>query len=404
MSAKPWTVIYCRLFQAVLKIGHYFVGYRMPEYLEGAGMIKKLSPFMQEKGLHAPLVVTDRGMVQRSQVQPMLEGFEKNGIQYALHILEKSNPTDMDVETGYAVFCQQHCQCIIAIGGGSAMDCAKAIAAKCAQPKKSVAQLQGLFRVHRKVPTLLTIPTTAGTGSETTLAAVITDTKTHRKASINDPVLIPRYAVLDAELTATLPPYLTAITGMDALSHAVECYTNHTYNTPLENKLARQAAQMIYENLPKVYENGGDMEARQKMQLAAFYAGRAFTRGCVGNVHALGHPLGSLYGIDHGLAMAVLLPQVMRSYGEKAHKRLAELADACGIKGQSDAEKANALLQWMEDVNKKMNLPAGFPQIREEDVEQIVTWAQKESNPLYPVPVVWGKEEMQNILHQLMAG
>ncbi len=385
--------LYCRAFQAVLKLGNYFMGYRMPEYLEGAGKLGQLGQFLAEKKIHDVLVVTGSGMVRRGQAQPMLEGFEAAGIRYTVKAFDRTDPTTEDVEAGYRAFRDQGCKAIVALGGGSRIDCAKGIAAKAARPRKSVTKLQGLLKVLRPVPTLIAIPTTAGAGSETTVAAVITDSVTHRKASINDPFLIPKYAVLDPELTASLPPETTAATGMDALAHAVEAYTNGTYNTRLENELALKAVRLIHGNLQRAWENGRDLEARQAMQLGAFYAGRAFTRGCVGYVHAIGHTLGGLYGVPHGQAMAALLPKVMRAYGPKVYKRLARLAEACGIAGQNDVEKAEAFLSWMEAMNEQMGMPSRFPQIREEDIPQMAAWADKEANPLYPVPVIWGKAE-----------
>ena len=223
----------------------------------------------------------------------------------------------------------------------------------------------------------------------------------HRKAAINDPFLIPKYAVLDPELTVNLPPYTTATTGMDALAHAVEAYTNKTYNTKLEDKLARDAVKLIHDNLLTVYEDGSNLEARQNMQRAAFYAGRAFTRGCVGYVHAIGHTLGSLYSIPHGLAMAVLLPRVMREFGAPAHKRLAELADVCGIPGSNDAEKAEAFISWIEETNARMQLPSNFEMIQDKDIEQMISWAVKEANPLYPVPVIWDREDFKNFIDKI---
>jgi alcohol dehydrogenase class IV len=256
------------------------------------------------------------------------------------------------------------------------------------------------FSIEPIVP-FVAIPTTAGAGSETTVAAVITDAKTHRKAAINDPFLIPKYAVLDPELTTGLSPYTTATTGMDALAHAVEAYTNGTYNTKLENRLAKEAVKLIHDNILIVFEEGDNLEARQNMQRGAFYAGRAFTRGCVGYVHAIGHTLGGLYGVAHGLAMAVLLPKVMAAYGEAAHKRLAELADVCGIKGASDAEKAKAFISWMEETNAKMDLPDKFDMIQDKDIKQMVAWASKEANPLYPVPVVWSKKDFRQFIQSI---
>ena len=394
-------VLWCRIFQSVLKVGNYFMGYRMPEYLEGAGKIRELGAFLKEKDINDVLIVTGAGMVRRGQVQPMLDGFEAHGIRYALQTYATTDPTSDDVELGYRTYKEKGCKAIVALGGGSRIDCAKGIAAKAVHPKKTVAQLQGLLKVHRPIPPFVAIPTTAGAGSETTVAAVITDSVTHRKASINDPFLIPKYAVLDPELTVGLPPYTTATTGMDALAHAVEAYTNKTYNTKLENKLAREAVKLIHDNILVAFEDGTNLEARQNMQRAAFYAGRAFTRGCVGYVHAIGHTLGGLYGVAHGLAMAVLLPHVMRKFGASAHKRLAELADVCDIGGGNDAEKADAFIRWIEQTNAKMGLPDKFDLVKEEDVEQMITWAKKEANPLYPVPTVWGRADFRLLIESI---
>ena len=391
-------LIWCRTFQAVLKVGNYFMGYRMPHYLEGPGKIAELGNFLKEKNLNDVLVVTGSGMVRRGQVKPMLDGFDAAGIRYTLQTYDTTDPTSDDVEAGYKTFKANGCKTIVALGGGSRIDCAKGIAAKAVHPRKKVSQLQGLLKVHWPIPTFVAIPTTAGAGSETTVAAVITDSATHRKAAINDPFLIPKYAVLDPELTTGLPPYTTATTGMDALAHAVEAYTNHTYNTKLENRLAKEAVKLIHDNILIAFEDGKNLEARQNMQRGAFYAGRAFTRGCVGYVHAVGHTLGGLYGVAHGLAMAVLLPHVMREFGASAHKRLAELADVCGIEGRNEAEKANAFIAWIEETNAKMGLPNGFDVIQDKDIPQMIAWARKEANPLYPVPVVWGEKDFRRLI------
>lgn len=394
-------VLWCRTFQAVLKVGNYFMGYRMPTYLEGPGKIRELGAFLKEKNINDVLVVTGTGMVRRGQVQPLLDGFESAGIRYTLQAFDHPDPSSDDVELGFKTYQENGCKALVALGGGSRIDCAKGIAAKAVHPKKKVSQLQGLLKVHWPIPPFVAIPTTAGAGSETTVAAVITDSATHRKAAINDPFLIPKYAVLDPELTVGLPPYTTATTGMDALAHAVEAYTNHTYNTKLENRLAKEAVKLIHDNILVAFEDGANLEARQNMQRGAFYAGRAFTRGCVGYVHAVGHTLGGLYGVAHGLAMAVLLPHVMREFGASAHRRLAELADVCGIGGENEAEKANAFIRWIEETNKKMGLPDSFDVIREEDIDQMIAWASKEANPLYPVPVVWSKKDFRRFIQSI---
>ena len=372
---------YCRIFQAVLKAGNYFMGYRMPDYIEGPGCIKRMPELLKKDNVNNILLVTGPNITKRGLNRGLMEALDEAGISYTVFNHIGANPTSDMVEEGVKLYHEKGCQAIIAFGGGSPMDCAKGIGARIARPNKSIVQLQGLLKVFKKIPVFYAVPTTAGSGSETTVAAVITDTATHHKAAIMDTHLIPRCAVLDPELTIDLPPFTTACTGMDALSHAVEAYTNHTYNTKLENDLAKQAVKLIYDNLLNAYKDGANIEARQNMQKAAFFAGRAFTRGCVGYVHAVGHTISGLYNIAHGLAMAVILPHVMRQYGPAAYPRLAELADVCGIEGASNAERANRFILWIEDMNREMGLPAGLDMIKEQDIPQMIKWAMKEGNP-----------------------
>ena len=393
--------LFCRTFQLGMKIGNYVMPYRMPEYIEGAGCIEKLPAWIKEKNIKNVLIVTDKKLMSMGLLDSMLKAMEKENIRYSIFDEIEPNPTDIDVEKGYKIFSENKCKAIVAFGGGSPMDCAKAIGAKAVKPHKTVAELQGLLKVLKKTPPLFAVPTTSGTGSETTVAAVITDSKTHHKASINDPVLIPEYAVLDPVLTVGLPPYITAITGMDALCHAVESYTNHTYCTETENRLAKEAVKLIFENLYEAYQNGENLDARANMQKAALFAGRSFTRGCVGYVHAIGHTLGGLYGIPHGLAMSVILPHVMKKYGTSAEKRLAELADFCGIGGNSDSEKAAVFIAKIEDMNEKMGLPKGFDVIRSEDIPKMIKWADTEANPLYPVPEIWDKKDFCELIENI---
>lgn len=393
--------IFDRTFQLGMKAGNYFLGYRMPEYIEGAGCIKELPKMILERGVNNVLLVTDKGILSLGLTKGLEDAMNEAGLKYTVFSDLQPNPTDENIEAGYKVFKDNGCLGIVAFGGGSAMDCAKGIAAKDAHPNKTIAQLQGVLKVHSEIVPFWAVPTTAGTGSETTVAAVITIAATKHKASINDPSILPKYAVLDPELTMGLPPFVTATTGMDALCHAVESYTNWTYLTDLEKDLSKKAVKLIYDNILKAYEDGSDLEARQNMQRAAFYAGRSFTRGCVGYVHAVGHTLGGLYGVPHGLAMSVILPHVMRQFGGAVHKRLAELAEVCGITGKNDAEKAEKFISWIEETNKKMGLPTGFDVIKEEDIPRMIEWADKEANPLYPVPVVWGETELRTLINTL---
>ena len=397
-----WTgkKVLCRIFQYGMKIGMNVLPWSTPKVLRGSGAVRKLPAAVKRRNFSRVLIVTDGTLMKLHLLDGMLEEMKKEGLEYAIYDGVAPNPTDENVEEGVRMFRENHCDCMIAFGGGSPMDCAKGVGARIARPKKTVRKLQGLFRILRPIPVIFAVPTTAGTGSETTIAAVITEAQTHHKASMNDLCLMPRYAVLDPELTAGLPPQVTSTTGLDALCHAVEAYTNNTYNSRLEKQMCRKAVRLIYDNLYRAYQDGSDMEARQNMQEAAFLAGRSFTRGSVGYVHAIGHTLGGLYGTPHGLAMAILLPHVMRAYGKAVYKRLAELCDVCQIPSPEDSaqSKAEAFIRWIEEMKEKMGIPDRPDMIREEDVDQIVEWAEKEGNPLYPVPVIWSRKEFREFL------
>ena len=393
--------LYCRTFQAGMKIANYFIGYRTPDTIQGAGSVLKLPKMVKEKGVKKVLIVTQNFLIEIGLLNGMLEAMKNENMEYTIFSDIQVNPTDENVEAGYKVYKDENCDGIIAFGGGSPMDCAKAIAAKSVHPNKSIRQLQGILKVRKKICPFWAVPTTAGTGSETTVAAVITEAKTHHKAPINDPAILPRYAVLDPELTRGLPPKTTATTGLDALCHAIEAYTNHTYNTKEEDARAKNAVKLIYHNLYKAYLDGNDMEARQNMQIAAFDAGRAFTRGCVGYVHAVGHTLGGLYGLAHGEAMSIILPYVLRQFGSAVYDLLAELADVCEIKGKDNKEKTEAFISWIEDMKNEMNIPKGIDCIKDEDIDQIIDWAIKEANPLYPVPVIWDTNDFKKLINEL---
>ena len=301
------------------------------------------------------------------------------------------------------LYLEEGCDCIIGFGGGSSMDCAKAAGARIAKPKQSLAKMKGILKIHKKLPLLMAVPTTAGTGSETTLAAVITDARTRYKYAINDFPLIPRYAVLDPKVTLSLPPFITATTGMDALTHAVEAYIGNstTYGT---RKDALLAVQLIFENIDAVYEDGTNVEARRNMLHASFYAGCAFTKSYVGYVHAIAHSLGGEYNVPHGLANAVILPMMLEAYGEKIHKKLARLAVAAGLADPDtpDYDAAKRFIQAIKDMKKRFGIGDHIPQIRETDIPKLAHYADKEANPLYPVPVLMNASELEPFYYRLM--
>ena len=393
---------YYRAYQSTFKVAMHVFDWSEPEMLEGPGAIKRLPKFIKSKGITNVLVVTDKGLTGLGLLNGLYEKLEEEGVKYTVYDGTQPNPTIDNIEDARQLYLDNNCQGVIAFGGGSPMDCAKATAARVTNPKIPVKKMRGVLKLHHKLPPLFAVPTTAGTGSETTLAAVVSDPTTHEKNAINDPRLRPKYAVFDPELTLGLPPHITSTTGMDALTHAVEAYIGRS-NVPSTEAYAEKATKMIFENLYNVYVNGKDIEARNKMLKASYYAGMAFTRAYVGYVHAIAHNLGGFYGIPHGLANAVILPYVLEYFGETAHKRLAKLAEIAGVKKDgTDAEKANAFIAAVKKLNADMNIPDGFDCIKEEDIPTIVERALKEGNPLYPVPKIMDKADCEAVIRRLM--
>lgn len=397
---NPLKKIYCRTFQTGLKIALPFLPYRKPKIV---GSVKALPEIIQKKKCSSVLIITDAGIRSLGLTRRLEKALENAGIPFCIYDKTVANPTTDNVDEAVELYRENACDCIIGFGGGSSMDCAKAAGARIAKPRQSLAKMKGILKVHKRLPLLMAVPTTAGTGSETTLAAVITDAQTRYKYAINDFPLIPRYAVLDPKVTLSLPPFITATTGMDALTHAVETYIGNstTYGT---RKDALLAVKLIFENIDTAYENGSDIDARCNMLHASFYAGCAFTKSYVGYVHAIAHSLGGEYNVPHGLANAVILPMLLESYGKKIHKKLARLAVAAGL-AQEDTpcnEAAGLFIQAVKDMKKRFGIGDRIPEIQETDIPKLAHYADKEANPLYPVPVLMDASELEPFYHRLM--
>ena len=394
---------YYRGFQAVFNVGARCLYWRRPIPFSGVGSVQKIPELLGKEKVQKVMVVTGP-TVGKKLAPKILTELDKAGIAYTLFDEAEANPSVNTVNRIQKLYLDTGCQGFIAIGGGSPMDAAKAAAARVVRPKTEVGKMAGLLRVGKKIPPYIAVPTTAGTGSETTIAAVITDTGTHHKYALMDLHLVPKYAILDPEMTRELPPKITATTGMDALTHAVEAYVCWTYNTAESIRLAEEAVCEIFQYLERAYNDGNDMEARTQMLIASFKAGFAFTRAGVGNVHAIAHTLGGLYNTPHGLANAVILPIVLEDYGGAVEEKLAHLAELTGVKFTgSDAEKARAFIGEIRAMNKRMNIPTGFDFIKEEDIPQMITWALAEANPVYPVPVVYDRKRCEKVIRRIIA-
>ena len=390
---NPIRKAYCRTFQTALRLAIPVLPYRRPQILDSVRAIPEII-LHQKKG--PVLLVTDatvRGLGLTRELEEALAGA---GIPCYIYDKTVANPTTDDVAEALALYREHGCDVLIGFGGGSSMDCAKAVGACAVRPHKKPGDMAGILKVLLPLPLLFAVPTTAGTGSETTLAAVIVDSGTRHKYPINDFPLIPRYAVLDPKVTLSLPPFVTATTGLDALTHAVEAYIGRS-TTRDTRKAALRAVKLIFENLDTAWRNGADLKARRNMLKAAFYAGCAFTKSYVGYVHAVAHSLGGAYNVPHGLANAVLLPFVLEAYGPCIHKKLHRLAEAAGL-ADGDTPDDVAAFRFIEAVQamkKRFGIGDTIPQIRKEDIPRLARLADREGNPLYPVPVLMDAKELE---------
>ncbi len=391
---------YCRTFQVIFRIAIPFMPYRKPKITHS---VKDIPEIMAKNNCNRVLIVTDKGIRGFGLLAPLEKTLSKNNMKYVIYDGTIPNPTTENINEAVSLYKENDCQCIIGFGGGSSMDCAKVVGACITKPNQSFSKMKGILKIHKKLPLLIAIPTTAGTGSETTLAAVITDAKTRHKYAINDFPLIPRYAVLDPQVTVSLPPHITSTTGLDALTHAVEAYVGRstTFGT---RKDALRAVELIFSNLDKVYNEGTDIKARREMLKASFYAGCAFTKSYVGYVHAVAHSLGGEYNVPHGLANAILLPMVLEEYGKTIHKKLYKLALAAKLCERNTPynEAARLFIDAIKDMKKRYGIGDTVAQIKEEHISKLAKYADKEANPLYPVPVLMNAKELEKFYYMLM--
>ena len=401
LSMNTLRKIYCRAFQKAFHIAIPFLPYRKPKI---AGSVKELPEIiMRHKCTHV-LIITDGGIMKLGLTRRLEKALKEAGIPYTIYDKTVANPTTVNVREALELYHKEGCDAIIGFGGGSSMDCAKAVGACAVKPNQSLAQMKGILKVHKKLPLLMAVPTTAGTGSETTLAAVITDADTRYKYAINDFPLIPRYAVLDPKVTLSLPPFITATTGMDALTHAVEAYIGNS--TTIDTRRdALKAIKLIFENIDIAYEHGDNIQARRNMLHASFYAGCAFTKSYVGYVHAVAHSLGGQYNVPHGLANAILLPLVLREYGSCIDKKLHRLAIAAGLadKNTPDHEAAELFIRAIEEMKERLGIVNIVKEIQETDILKLAHYADKEANPLYPVPKLMDASELEKFYYMLMS-
>ena len=394
--------LYCRTFQTIFRIAIPILPYHEPIILHNNDELVKI---IQDNNVKSVLLVTDKGLTNLGLYNSLVDTARENGIKVSIYDGTVANPTTKNVDEAVKIYKDNACSAIIAFGGGSPMDCAKATGARIARPKKSLGKMKGILKVNKKLPLLIAVPTTAGTGSETTLAAVITDSETRHKYAINDFPLIPRYAMLDANLTVGLPKFVTATTGMDALTHAIEAYIGRS-TTKDTRKNSLEAVKLVFENLHVAYEDGANLTARENMLQAAFLAGLAFTKSYVGYVHAIAHSLGGKYNVAHGLANAIILPYVLKKYGRRIYKKLWQMGVYANLFDDKTSIEAGAkiFIEKIEAMNKSMSIGTNIPEIQEADIPALAITAEKEGNPLYPVPVLYTAKQLEDIYYEVKNG
>lgn len=397
---NPIQKVYCRVFQTALRIALPVLPYREPVILHS---VQEVPDIILKNGKKRVLLVTDATVRRLGLTKGLEEALAAREIPCCVYSGTVANPTTENVEEALKLYRRGHCDALIGFGGGSSMDCAKAVGACIARPGRKPGDMEGILKVRRPLPLLIAVPTTAGTGSEATLAAVIVDSATRHKYAINDFPLIPRYAVLDPEVTLSLPPFVTATTGLDALAHAVEAYIGNS-TTKETRRDARKAVSLIFQNLNDACRNGQDIRARENMLMAAFFAGCAFTRSYVGYVHAVAHSLGGAYDVPHGLANAMLLPRVLRAYGSRIDSKLKDLAVAAGVAWEDTPQKEAAarFLDAIEDLNQSFDIPDRLPALKKKDIPKLARQAAHEANPLYPVPVLMDAKQLEVFYEMLL--
>jgi len=391
-----------RLFQFILKWATKLLTFPTPQMFSGPGSSLALCDHIAKTGVKKLLIVTDGMLVKIGLLKPMQERLQQLGVSFVVYDGVLPNPTIEQIETGLAMLKREGCSAILAIGGGSSIDAAKVIAARAKNPHKIV-HMAGLMRVFFRPMPLYAVPTTAGTGSEVTIAAVVSDPASTRKFAIMDPKLVPVAAALDGALMTGLPPPITAATGMDALTHAVEAYLSRN-QTPVTDVEALEATRLVMQNLPTAVKNGSNLDARQNMALASFKAGVAFTTAGVGYVHAIAHNFGAYYHLPHGLANAIILPYVLDFSKPECTARLAKLAQVSGLKkgNESEAELADAFIRRVRELNVEFGIPTKVEKLKAADIPAITDKALSEAHWTYAVPRYMDRDECQAFIRQML--
>ncbi len=373
-----------------------------PLVFVGPGSTRQLCQAIARFGLRRILVVTDKPLRELGVLDGALQALQEAGVETAIYDGVLPDPTEQLVDDGIDCYHREGCDSVLAFGGGSSIDAAKVIALGAANGCKTDACI-GANKCKLPAVPFYAVPTTAGTGSEATFIAVISNNETHEKGAVVDPSLIPKAAALDPEIMRGLPAHITAATGMDALTHAIESYIGR-WETDETNYYGLAACRLIFDNLAAACRDGSDLQARESMALASHYGGLAITNALVGYVHAISHNLGAKYGIPHGLGNAMVLPHILELLKEDATDKLSDIAVYCGMGERSESKQALArkLIDRVWELNKEIGIPLTSDKIREEDIDALVSAAIAEGGT-YPSPRFISEAECRTLLHSIKA-
>jgi alcohol dehydrogenase len=394
-----------RTLKNAIAYSMYLIPSQESVLLQGVGSIKKLPAMIKAQGIQKPLIITDHILMEMNLLGSLFAAFDAVGMPYAVYDGVQPNPLVDNVEDAYALYLKNGCDALIGFGGGSPMDCAKVVAGRVVRPNLTADKLGGYLKIMlpfpKKLPRIFAVPTTAGTGAETTSAAVITDPGKNAKYTVNDFLLHPHFIVLDPELTIGLPPFFTAITALDALSHAIEGYIGIAH-CKVSDIYSEAAIRMIFDNIDKVYKNGSDLAARGQMIIASYYAGIVLNRALTGYVHPFAHKIGGMYHLPHGRVIGAVMPLVFDYYGATVSKRLAKLADVINVSkpDMSDSQKAATFIEAIRNLNHTYGIGATIPELREADFGEIAKSIHLECIP-YPVPKIMDDNDIFKLLRML---
>ena len=390
--------ILIRLYQKILYLFSLLLNFKEPLVISGKDSFNRLVEELKKNNFKHVFLATGKRIHSLKLDELLTKLLDNENIKYTLYFDFTTDPTIKQINDGANLYINNKCDCIVAIGGGSIMDGAKGIGIK-VNNKKDLIKMKGLLRVKHKLPFNVLIPTTAGSGSEVSIAAVIINEDNKEKFPIEDLKLIPNVVALNPNLLVNLPTFITAYTGMDALTHAIEAYLGNS-NTKESNKNALEAIKLIFNNLQTSYLNNNDLNAKNNMQIAAYKAGRAFSRAYVGYVHALSHAIGGYFNVPHGLANAILLPYVLLEYDKYAYKKLSKIYDYLyGKNILTNKEKASSIINMIIKLNNDLSIPNKFEiKINEKDIDILIKRAIKESIPLYPVCKLFTYQNFKNVI------